>query len=120
MLKNAIMKNFLRMLVVSALGGVLTLGGYVFFFEHQEVAGDIDAVEMPSVIPSSYEPATVAAAENTDFTVVAEKSMLVIDLSRSVVDQNLQIQSIIRILLWSIRRNRKTSSRIGFRCHHIF
>ena len=113
MLKNAIMKNFLRMLVVSALGGVLTLGGYVFFFEHQEVAGDIDAVEMPSVIPSSYEPATVAAAENTDFTVVAEKSML-------VIDQNLQIQSIIRILLWSIRRNRKTSSRIGFRCHHIF
>lgn len=75
MLKNAIMKNFLRMLVVSALGGVLTLGGYVFFFEHQEVAGDIDAVEMPSVIPSSYEPATVAAAENTDFTVVAEKSI---------------------------------------------
>lgn len=75
MLKNAIMKNFLRMLAVSALGGLLTLGGYVFFFEHQEVTGDVDMVQMPSVIPSSYEPATVAAAENTDFTVVAEKSI---------------------------------------------
>ena len=75
MLKNAIMKNFLKMLAVSALGGVLTLGGYIFFFEHQEVVGDIGAVQMPSVIPSSYEPSTVAAAENTDFTVVAEKSI---------------------------------------------
>ncbi len=75
MLKNVIMKNFLKMLAVSALGGVLTLGGYIFFFEHQEVTGEIGMAQMPNVLPSSYEPSAVAAAENTDFTVVAEKSI---------------------------------------------
>ena len=49
------MKNFFKMLVVSALGGVLTLGGYILFFEHQEVTGDIGKTQIPSIIPSSYE-----------------------------------------------------------------
>ncbi len=75
MLKNAIMKNFFTMLAVSALGGILTLGGYIFFFEHQEVPENIKVAQMPNVIPSSYESSALAAAENTDFTVVAEKSI---------------------------------------------
>lgn len=69
------MKNFLKILVVSALGGVLTLGMYMMFFEQQVVTGDIDAFDMPAVLPASYESNKVAAAENTDFTVIAEKSI---------------------------------------------
>ncbi len=75
MIKNAIMKNFFKMLLVSALGGILTLGGYILFFEHQGVPQDIDVTQMPSVIPSSYESFNVAAAEKTDFTAIAEKSI---------------------------------------------
>ncbi|MGB5320706.1 S1C family serine protease [Lutimonas sp.] len=69
------MKNFFKMLTVSALGGILTLGGYIFFFEHQEVPGDSGTVQMPTIIPSNYESATVEAAENIDFTIIAEKSI---------------------------------------------
>ncbi len=70
------MKNFFKMLTVSALGGILTLGGYIFFFEHQEVPGDLgDTFKCLISIPSNYESATVEAAENTDFTIIAEKSI---------------------------------------------
>ena len=75
MLKNAIMKNFLKMLLVSAFGGILTLGGYILFFEHQEIPGSVEATQMPNVIPSSYESFNVEAAEKTDFTAIAEKSI---------------------------------------------
>jgi len=75
MLKSTTMKNFFKMLAVSALGGVLTLGGYIFFFEHQAVPGDMGVTQMPSIIPSSYETYNVEAAEKTDFTVIAEKSI---------------------------------------------
>ena len=75
MKKNAIMKNFLKMLTVSALGGILTLGGYIYFFDHQEVSGAIQTSQMPNAIQSNYESTRVSAAENTDFTAVAEKSI---------------------------------------------
>jgi len=69
------MKNFLKMLAVSALGGILTLGAYVYFFDHQDFGDALQTSQMPNMIPSNYESARVAAAENTDFTAVAEKSI---------------------------------------------
>ena len=69
------MKNFLKMLAVSALGGILTLGGYMYFIDHQELGDALQTTQMPNMIPSNYESARVAAAENTDFTAVAEKSI---------------------------------------------
>ncbi len=69
------MKNFLKMLAVSALGGILTLGGYMYFFDHQDLGDALQTSQMPNMIPSNYESARVAAAENTDFTAVAEKSI---------------------------------------------
>jgi len=69
------MKNFFKMLAVSALGGVLTLGGYIFFIEDQVVPGDVGVAQMPSVIPSNYETYNIEAAEKTDFTAIAEKSI---------------------------------------------
>jgi len=69
------MRNFLKTLVVSALGGVLTLGAYIIFFEHQIVPGDVATLEMPTAIPVTYESNRVSAAEKTDFTAIAEKSI---------------------------------------------
>ena len=69
------MRNFLKTLVVSALGGVLTLGAYIIFFEHQIVPGDVETLEMPTAIPVAYESNRVSAAEKTDFTAIAEKSI---------------------------------------------
>ena len=69
------MKNFMKMLGVSVLGGFVTLGGYMLFFEHQAVPEDTEVVQMPYVIPSSYESYDIPAAEKTDFTAIAEKSI---------------------------------------------
>ena len=69
------MKNFFRTLVVSALGGVLTLGAYIMFFEHQIIEGDISSLEIPNVLPATYNSNSVSAAEKTDFTAIAEKSI---------------------------------------------
>ena len=69
------MRNFLKILVVSALGGVLTLGMYIMFFEQQVVEGALEGVDMPTALPTSYESNRVSAAEKTDFTVIAEKSI---------------------------------------------
>ena len=69
------MKNFFKMLVVSALGGVLTLGMYFIFFEQQDVLDDMKGVNMPTILPANYESDRVTAAEKTDFTAIAEKSI---------------------------------------------
>lgn len=69
------MKNFFKIIVISALGGVLTLGGYLLFFEQQTNIGMPGAAEMPVAIPANYESVNVEAAEKTDFTAIAEKSI---------------------------------------------
>ncbi len=69
------MRNFFKTLAVSALGGVLTLGAYIIFFEHQIVPSDVGTLEMPTAIPVTYESNRVSAAEKTDFTAIAEKSI---------------------------------------------
>ena len=69
------MKSFLKILVVSALGGVLTLGGYILFFENQEVREGSMGSSMPVSIPAVYESVKAEAAERTDFTTIAEKSI---------------------------------------------
>jgi len=69
------MKNFFKMLVVSALGGVLTLGMYFIFFEQQDVLDDMKGVNMPTILPANYESDRVTAAEKTDYTAIAEKSI---------------------------------------------
>ncbi|MCA0932317.1 Do family serine endopeptidase [Lutimonas saemankumensis] len=69
------MKNFFKILVVSALGGVLTLGGYILFFENQETVDRSMRSSMPVSIPAIYENVKAEAAERTDFTAIAEKSI---------------------------------------------
>lgn len=69
------MKNFLKILMVSALGGVMTLGTYILFFERSSEDSNNSATSMPVVLPTTFESMKVAAAENTDFTTIAEKSI---------------------------------------------
>lgn len=68
------MKNFIKLLIISALGGVLTLGGYLIFFENLQDDSTIGSTSMPVFTPASYSAAAVPA-EDTDFTTIAESSI---------------------------------------------
>lgn len=69
------MKNFLKILMVSALGGVMTLGSYILFFEKQDIPLEVNDSESSFAIPATYERTNIVAAENTDFTEIAETSI---------------------------------------------
>jgi len=68
------MKKILSLVLVSALGGTLTLGTYLIFFEPNNTQLNSDNNES-SVIQTSYMPNAAAAAEKTDFTEIAEKTV---------------------------------------------
>ena len=69
------MKNFLKILIVSALGGAMTLGSYILFFEPQEALSDLTDSNSSFAIPTNYEGSLASAAEKTDFTAIAETSI---------------------------------------------
>ena len=70
------MKNFLRMLAISALGGMITLGAYLLFVEQKPDQTGRAGHNMPVFTPASYGTINAAtAAETTDFTEIAEKSV---------------------------------------------
>lgn len=61
--------------MVSALGGALTLGSYLMFFDKTENSLGSNS-EMPVAIPTNYKANfTSAAAEKTDFTEIADKTV---------------------------------------------
>jgi Do/DeqQ family serine protease len=67
------MKKIVSIFLFAALGGAFTLGAYKLFLEKPQVV-----IEKPSEIPTAIETSftnTVAAMENTDFTVAAEKTL---------------------------------------------
>lgn len=68
------MKNFVKLLVVSILGGVLTLGSYKLFIEDEQAAVLPPVVnETPNAIPVNY-PGKIYGT-NADFTEAAEKTV---------------------------------------------
>ncbi len=69
------MKKIIGLILISALGGAITLGAYVLFFENSQVK--IDKIEdaRPKTIPTNYSTAMYSSAENTDFTIAAEKTL---------------------------------------------
>ncbi len=69
------MKNFLKILMASALGGVMTLGSYILFFEQQEIPLEASETNSSFAIPANYENLTASASENNDFTAIAENSI---------------------------------------------
>ena len=68
------MKKFLSLLLVSILGGAITLGIYKFAFEKQ-----IPLIEnqenQSKFVTASYNPSTLEAAENINFTEAADKTV---------------------------------------------
>lgn len=69
------MKKFLSLILVSALGGALTLGAYKLFFENSNDKISIAQQEMPLVIPTDYKPTEVVPVETADFTSIAKQSV---------------------------------------------
>ncbi|MGS2741905.1 trypsin-like peptidase domain-containing protein [Sinomicrobium sp. M5D2P17] len=70
------MKKFIGLLMVSVLGGLLTLGMYKTFFEKDPVIVE-HKDNTPNFVTASYHPSSLAAAaaETTDFTGAAEKTI---------------------------------------------
>lgn len=72
------MKKILSFVLVSALGGILTLGAYKLIFEkHNEIATSEIQKPIPFVLPVNYNQAgtNVVSATNMDFTTAAEKTI---------------------------------------------
>ena len=69
------MKNILNLIFASAIGGALSLGAYIFFFDGSDRVSLVGDTTLPMTIPAKYETLNVSAAEKTDFTSIAEKSV---------------------------------------------
>ncbi|RAV29986.1 trypsin-like peptidase domain-containing protein [Sinomicrobium soli] len=68
------MKKFIGLLFVSILGGFITLGIYRAFFEKEQVVVE-QRTTTPNFVTASYDASPLAAAETTDFTGAAEKTI---------------------------------------------
>ncbi len=69
------MKNILTLLMVSALGGIFTLGSYKLFLEDEKPVLVAQQNSNASFLPTSHTNALVSAEEKVDFTVAAENTV---------------------------------------------
>ena len=70
------MKKILTLVLVSALGGALTLGSYKYFIEKDSNAvTNHQLTELPSSIPANYNSKTSLAFNNADFVTAAENTI---------------------------------------------
>lgn len=81
------MKKFSTLILVSALGGALTLGSYKLLFENNQVVNNPVAITKSAISPRLVNYAT--PAENTDFTKAANAT-----LSAVVHVKNVSIQEV--------------------------
>jgi Do/DeqQ family serine protease len=72
------MKKILTLVLISALGGILTLGAYKIIFEEpNEIAEEQTRESTPLILPVNYlqKTTSVVSAKNVDFTTAAEKTI---------------------------------------------
>ena len=69
------MKKILTLVLVSALGGVFTLGAYKLFLENDKPVVVASADSKPSFLPTANANSFLNAAENTDFSKAAENTV---------------------------------------------
>lgn len=69
------MKKILTLVLVSALGGILTLGAYKLFLEKENTVIVTTTNEKPTFLPTNNINSPLFAAENTDFTAAAENTV---------------------------------------------
>ena len=65
------MKKILTLVLVSALGGIITLGAYKLFLEKENSTVVVSNNEHPKFLPTNNVNTFLNAAENTDFTSAA-------------------------------------------------
>jgi len=68
------MKKIVSTILISALGGALTLGAYKLFIENPPVVYESNSSQ-PAMVNTAFTGNVVAAMENTDFTIAAEKTL---------------------------------------------
>ncbi len=69
------MKNFIKLVLISVLGGTITLGAYLLFFDKDDADPIVQGHSMPVFTTAAAFSEAAAAAEETDFTVIAEKTI---------------------------------------------
>ncbi len=82
------MKNILKSIMVSALGGALTLGSYLMIFDKSVESKVSNENAVHNAIPVNYKSTNVAAAEKTDFTKIAEKTVHAVVHVKNVSEGN--------------------------------
>ncbi|MEN8124331.1 MAG: Do family serine endopeptidase [Bacteroidota bacterium] len=68
------MKKIISLILVSALGGALTLGAYFVLFDRSDDNLNSNKTDLPTVIPTNYNKNNIASG-NIDFTDIAEKTI---------------------------------------------
>lgn len=82
------MKKIANLLVVSALGGMLSLGGYFVFFDEEPMVLEHEN-SIPAYTPVNYNNASAATSLNPDFTEAADKSVhAVVHVKNMAVTRN--------------------------------
>ena len=69
------MKKILILIMVSTLGGILTLGAYKLFLEENNKFSTVSTVDHPTVLPTSNVSTFFSADETSDFTMAAENTV---------------------------------------------
>ncbi len=69
------MKKIASLILISALGGAITLGTYILFFDKPQIQIEKKVDSLFNAIPTNYSNEMYSSAENTDFTVAAEKTV---------------------------------------------
>ncbi len=83
------MKRAIELLVVSVLGGFITLGTYLYLTKNLPEFSTFSADKKATLIPTNFNQNALYAAENTDFIKVAEESLNVV-----VHVKNISIQTV--------------------------
>ena len=70
-----IMKKILTLVLVSALGGLFTLGAYKLFLEEKNTVSVVPESQKPAFIPANNTNTLFSAEEKIDFTLAAENTV---------------------------------------------
>lgn len=83
------MRKITELILVSFIGGAITLASYLWFFNDGKITYQFSSDEKPSILQTNFNKNALYAAENTDFIKVAEES-----LNAVVHVKNISIQTV--------------------------
>ncbi|WP_046745397.1 trypsin-like peptidase domain-containing protein [Kordia zhangzhouensis] len=104
------MKKFASLLLVSILGGVISIGAYKFFSESPEKVEQASVLQQPTYVPTNFvnSPTSNAANAGVDFTYAAEKTV------HAVVHVKNKITTVAPRSIWDLYNGtRRPQTQIG-------